>query len=83
MTIARGPQSVKVEKITGHATHEMVAEGSVRPGDKAGNDQADAAAARGSKAEQSSLHSLTQLFAKRQFAHQKEYGENTHIFLWQ
>ena len=44
---SRTPTSVTLTKVTGHATHEMVADGSVRTEDKKGNDEADDAAEKG------------------------------------
>ena len=71
MITAKGPWSVAARKVKGHATKEMVDKGAVRQIDKEGNDHADEAAGYGSKFEQSSLNTLTTLYAKRHVAYQK------------
>ena len=48
----RGPRSVKITKVKGHATQEMVDEGNVRAEDKEGNDKADEAADMGATTSQ-------------------------------
>ena len=45
----KGPRSVKVTKVKGHATSEMVAEGKVKGEDKEGNDISDLAANKGAE----------------------------------
>ena len=42
--VAKGPKTVKVTKVKGHATIEMVEEGKCKPEDKAGNDKSDSVA---------------------------------------
>ena len=44
MVAVRGPQTVAISKVKGHATDEMVRSGDVRHFDKLGNDRADEAA---------------------------------------
>ena len=46
---ARGPHSIRITKVKGHATEEMVRSGKVREEDKEGNDKADRAADLGVK----------------------------------
>ena len=45
--VAKGTQAIRITKVKGHATGAMVTAGQVRPQDKEGNDQADAAADEG------------------------------------
>ncbi len=45
--LAKGLGSIRISKVTGHATETMIAEGKVRAKDKRGNDEADEAAERG------------------------------------
>ena len=45
----KGPKSVKVTKVKGHATSEMVVEGLVKEKDKEGNDMSDLAANKGAE----------------------------------
>ena len=49
MIAAKGAKSVKVQKVKGHATDDMVAAGQLRGQDKRGNDKADQAAGKGAK----------------------------------
>ena len=42
--VAKGTQAIRITKVKGHTTGTMVTAGQVRPQDKEGNDQADAAA---------------------------------------
>ena len=42
--MARNPYTIKITKVKGHATDEMVADGRVQPQDRRGNDKADSAA---------------------------------------
>ena len=71
MIAAKGAKSVKVQKTKGHAADDMVAAGQVRDQDKRGNDKADHAAGKGARNEQSSLHSLTEMYAERHAAYKK------------
>ena len=77
---AKRPQSVKAQKVKGHASDEMVVEGRVRAQDKRGNDKADQVAGRGAKQEQSSLHALTGMYAKRH-AEYKKFIARIQVFL--
>ena len=74
MVHSRGPHSVDARKVKGHATEAMVEQGSVRPIDKKGNDNADVAANKGYHQEQRRLVSLTDLFAERQELYRKIMG---------
>ena len=71
MVAAKGAKSVRVQKVKGHATEDMVAAGQVRERNKRGNDNADQAAGKGARDEQSGLHSLTQMYAERHAAYRK------------
>ena len=61
----KGPNSVKVTKVKGHATNEMVAEGTVRKQDKEGNDISDTAADRGAEATDVIAAAVGFVFARR------------------
>ena len=63
MIFAKGHKAVRSSKVKGHATEEMIEEGVVRKVDKDGNDQADAAAGKGSKEAQESLASLVATYS--------------------
>ena len=59
----------------------MVDEGKVMQEDKAGNDEADTVAEKGSHDEQSIWHSLTKLFARRHQAYQKCLARVQHFLV--
>ena len=66
----RGPKSVRIAKVKGHATQEMVDEGKVRAEDKEGNDKADEAADMGATTSQGKL----KLFAENSRADMPDIG---------
>ena len=61
----RGPHTVCITKVKGHATTEMVEEGVVAEEDKAGNDGADAAADLGAMESQSQVYKFGALYCRR------------------
>ena len=63
--LAKGPRSVRVTKVKGHATDEMVNEGRVKPEDKAGNDVADKAADKGAEQTDVIAVALGYVYAKK------------------
>ena len=65
----RGPETIAISKVKGHATDEMVDEGQVRLSDKKGNDNADKAAERGATDSQYKVHRHGGLYSRRH----KEY----------
>ena len=65
---------MKVTKVKGHATDEMIDEGKVRKQDKEGNDQADEAADKGSKGDQKYLAAAAKLFCERHKAYKNLVG---------
>ena len=65
----RGPETVTISKVKGHATDEMVKEGQVRLSDKKGNDNADRAADRGATESQAKVHRHGAMYSRRH----KEY----------
>ena len=56
---------MKVTKVKGHATNEIVAEGTVRRQDKEGNDISDTAADRGAEATDIIAAAVGFVFARR------------------
>ena len=71
MLQCKGPESVNAQQVKGHASQEMVDQGTVTAEDKEGNDYADEAASKGSHDDQSRLLALTNLFSERHVAYQK------------
>ena len=67
----RGPETVKITKVKGHATEEMVEQGKVEAEDKAGNDMADQAADQGATKSQGRLQVFASLYAWRQGRYRK------------
>ena len=61
----RGPESVTISKVKGHATDEMVEEGRVRLQDKRGNDNADSAADKGATSSQKKVHRHGAMYSTR------------------
>ena len=68
---SKTPTAVRLTKVKGHATKDMVAEGKVPAAEKEGNDEADGAADKGSIGEQPRLYHLARLFGRRQVAYGK------------
>ena len=68
---SKTPTAVTLTKVKGHATQEMVADGSVRTEDKKGNDEADDAAEKGSTGEQPRIYHLAKMYSRRQGAYVK------------
>ena len=62
----RGPHSVQLTKVKGHATEQMVTEGKVTRLDKEGNDKADRAAELGATASQAKVQAFGRLYSQRQ-----------------
>ena len=69
----KGPWSVWVTKVKGHATDEDVGQGIAKVEDKEGNDNADKAADKGAKDKQEKLPAVASLHARRA----KEYQQLT------
>ena len=69
---AKGPWAVWLSKVKGHATSEQVETGEVEPADKAGNDEADEAADKGSKDEQEHLEAVAMTYSTRNKAYQNQ-----------
>jgi len=67
----RGPKSVRITKVKGHATKEMVEEGRVKAIDKEGNDKADEAAEMGATTGQGKLRSLAEIYSWRHAMYRK------------
>ena len=67
----RGPETVKISKVKGHATEEMVSEGKVKAEDKEGNDKADEAADQGATKSQGKVQKFAELYAWRQGMYRK------------
>ena len=65
MVKAKGPWTVWLSKVKGHATSEQVESGEVRPEDKAGNDVSDIVAGKGSKDEQKYIAEVAKLYSER------------------
>ena len=62
---AKTPQAVKLTKVKGHATNEMVEQGKVQFDDKHGNDQADIAAEKGATLVQPAVRHFARFYEKR------------------
>ena len=62
---AKNPEAVKLTKVKGHATSEMVQQGAVRFDDKHGNDQADIAAEKGATLVQPMVRHFARFYEKR------------------
>ena len=67
---AKGPEAVRLSKVKGHATDEMVAQGKVKQEHKEGNDAADEAADIGVEQHGNNFLEASTYFV----AKQKEYG---------
>ena len=63
---AKGPKWVKLRKVKGHATDEMVDEGKVEGHEKLGNDKADISADKGATEEDRRLNDFADLYSHRQ-----------------
>ena len=63
---AKSPRAVKVTKVKGHATTEMVESNLVESEDKHGNDQADVAAEKGTDQAQTTLKPFAFVDQRRQ-----------------
>ena len=61
----RGPESVTITKVKGHATEDMVEKGTVQRADKEGNDWADTAAALGVTDSQKKVRKFGSLYSYR------------------
>ena len=61
--INKGPKWIKLKKVKGHATWEMVESGLVPIGEKCGNDEADKAADKGAMKEDVRLSCLAENIA--------------------
>ena len=68
---SKSPWAIKLTKVQGQTTREMVQNEKVKLGDKFGNDQADTAADKGSIEEQPKLYYLANVYSKRQ----KDYAK--------
>ena len=63
MVSQRGPETIAISKVKGHATEAMVQAGEVRQADKAGNDSADVAADRGATRSQARVQAFGSSYA--------------------
>ena len=63
---AKNPKAVKLTKVKGHATEEMVESNLVEADDKHGNDQADTAAEKGTDHAQNTLTYFANFYQRRQ-----------------
>ena len=70
-TIAKGPRAICITKVKGHATQEMVDEGTVKAAHKEGNDGADKGADKGAVEEQQELSDAARKYASRQWKYKK------------
>ena len=77
---SKTPTAVKLTKVKGHATQEMVEKGDVQPEDKEGNDEADGAAEKGSVEEQPRTYHLARLYSSRQRAYE-QLMSRIHLFI--
>ena len=66
MVKQRGPHSVTLTKVKGHATEDMVNEGKVKLSEKQGNDKADIAADLGATSSQAKVQAFGPLYCQRQ-----------------
>ena len=71
MVRERGPESVAITKIKGHATQRVVDEGKVEEREKQGNDQADKAADEGATKSQGKVQRFAELYAWRHGPYRK------------
>ena len=71
LILQRGVDALRVSKVQGHATLEMVRAGLVRQQDRAGNDAAYAAVQRGCRAYKASRRALAELHEARAGAYTK------------
>ena len=62
---AKNPNAIKLTKVKGHATWQMVKDGTVKPDDRFGNDQSDKAADKGVAVEQPHLIRLAKFYAEK------------------
>ena len=65
IVLRRGPETVTLTKVKGHATDEMVAEGKVALSEKLGNDRADVAADKGATATQQTVQEFGSMYCSR------------------
>ena len=79
-TQARGAQAVRLSKVKGHATQEMVEKGTVRETDKMGNDEADVGADEGAVGEQQELSTAARKYATRQWRY-KVFMARVHQYI--
>ena len=76
----KSPKAIKLTKVKGHATKDMVEAGEVREPDRRGNDEADAAAGRGSKDAQPQLQALAGIYNYRHKLY-KKFMDRVHRFI--
>ena len=67
----RGPESVVITKVKGHATQQMVDEGKVEKDEKEGNDQADEAAEAGATKSQGRVQTFAETYSWRHGQYRK------------
>ncbi len=78
--IARGPHSVEAFKVKAHTTLQDVAAGVITPGNRQGNGQADALAARGGRDRQYNLYALGTVYASIHMVYEHVLNRiHTHI----
>ena len=66
MAKQKGPNSIKISKVKGHATEKNIQEGLATLKDKRGNDRADRAADEGVKNHSDEICKISRIHAKRQ-----------------
>ena len=72
---------MKISKVKGHATEEMVSEGKVKAEDKEGNDKADEAADQGATKSQGKVQKFAELYAWRQGMYRKIMATNQNFIV--
>ena len=76
----KGPESVKVAKVKGHATEEMVEEGKCKAKDKEGNDKSDKAADKGAEQAEMKTAALGHVYSRRH-KYYKRFMERVQSFI--
>ena len=77
---AKGCDYIRLTKVKGHATSQMVEDGKVKPEDKNGNDEADDSADRGAEKLQPGLAGIAGYYARKHHAY-KDMMKEVHKFI--
>ena len=77
----RGPKSVKITKVKGHATQAMVDEGKVKQTEKTGNDKADEAAEAGATTSQGKIRDFAEMYSWRHIRYRKFMAKIQHYIV--